>query len=691
MAWLTRRTRARLVRSGALTLAVALLVAAAEALGALAPLQARATDLLFRARPAQAARATVIVAIDDASHRELVERHGAMADWPRTLYARAVDRLHTAGARVIALAILFETARPGDDALEAAMRRATTVVPVLAQGPRHFDPEPGVAQDFERFVRPVAPLARAASGEGTVNLTTARDSVVRRLPLLLRAGGETLPAFPLTVAALHARRPRVVDGPPVPGAVHAAGRAIPVGEADTMRINFLGPPGRGSRHAPVPLVPFARVLDGGLDPSLVRDRVVLLGVTVRGVDEHATPTTSDTRMPGVEILAHAVETILSGRFLADAPRALTLASVVAAAALAAGLAALVRPFVAVVGVVAAVGAYVGFAVAALEAGTVLSLVHPTAALVLGFAVALAGRVVSEQEERRVVDEAMGRYLSPAVTRWALEHPDRLRLGGETRVMSVLFTDIRGFTGLAHTLGAERVVALLNEYWTEMGEAVFAQDGVLAGYAGDALEAFWNAPMDQPDHARRACAAALDMVGRLEGLRAAFARRGWPDLDMGIGVNTGPMVVGNMGSRRRLAYAAVGDAVNVAARLEGLTKHYRARIVVGEATRAAAGDAFVYRVLDRVAVVGRREPLCVYELMGRRGSLPPDVLARLARWDEAIALYRARRWKEAASLLDELQAADVEDGPLAVYRQRVAMLLEHPPGEDWDGIYVVPTK
>jgi adenylate cyclase len=114
-------------------------------------------------------------------------------------------------------------------------------------------------------------------------------------------------------------------------------------------------------------------------------------------------------------------------------------------------------------------------------------------------------------------------------------------------------------------------------------------------------------------------------------------------------------------------------------------------VVGEATRAAAGDAFVYRVLDRVAVVGRREPLCVYELVGRRGTLPPDVLARLARWDEAITLYRARRWKEAASLLDELQAADVEDGPLAVYRQRVAMLLEHPPGEDWDGIYVAPTK
>lgn len=690
MPQLTRRTRTRLLRSGALAAAVVVFLAVTESLGLLAAVQTRATDLLLRSRVPHAARATLIVGIDETSHRELVDRHGPMAAWPRTLYARAIDALHAAGARVIGLAILFEAPRPDDETLEAAMRRATVVVPVLAQGPRRFDPGPGVAQEFEAFVRSTSRIGGAAAGEGTVNLTTALDSVVRRLPLLLRAGDETVPAFPLVVAALHARRPRVVDAPPAPGVVHAAGRTIPVGEADTMLINFLGPPARGDGPAPVPVIPFVRVLDGTFAPEAVRDRVALLGVTVRGVDEHATPTTSDTRMAGVEILAHAIETILSQRFLTPAPRALTLVSVAAGAALAAGLAALARPFLAVPGVAVALLLYLAGAVAALEAGMLLNLVHPAAALVLGFAVALADRVVSEQDERRAVRETMGRYLSPVVSQWVLQDPERLRLGGETRVMTVLFTDIRGFTGRAHTLGAERVMTLLNDYWTEMAEAVFAQDGVLAQYAGDALQAFWNAPMDQPDHAQRACAAALDMVERLRALRPRFARDGWPDLEMGIGVNTGPMVVGNMGSRRRLAYTAVGDAVNVAARLEGLTKEYRTRIVIGESTRVAAGDAFVCRFLDRVAVKGRPEPLGVWEVLARRSG-PGPAPALLARWEEGIALYHARRWKDAAAVFAEVQALAPDDGPAEVYRRRLAVLVEHPPPDDWDGVYVAPTK
>jgi adenylate cyclase len=691
MARLARRTRRRLLRSGALTLTVVGLLTAAQWLGLLAAAQTRAADLLFRSRTGAQARATVIVGIDETSYRELVERHGPMADWPRTLYADALGALHAAGARVIGLAILFEAPRPEDEALAAAMRRATVVVPVVAQGPRGFDPQPGVAQEFDAFVRPTPRLAEAAAGEGTVNLTTAQDSVVRRLPLLLRARGDTLPAFPLTVAALHARRPRVVDGAAAPGVVHAAGRAIPVDDADTMAINFLGPPAAALTPAPFTVIPFARLLDGTFDPAAVRDRIALLGVTVRGVDEHATPTTSDTRMAGVEILGHAVETILAQLFLTPAPRLLTLGLVAISAALAAALAALARPFVAIAGVAAALIVYVAGAVAAFEAGIVLSLVHPPAALVLGFAVALADRVVAEQDERRTVRETMGRYLSPAVSQWVLQDPDRLRLGGETRVMTVLFTDLRGFTGRAHTLGAERVMALLNDYWTEMVEAVLGHDGVLVQYAGDALQAFWNAPMDQPDHARRACGAALDMIQRMQALRPAFARRGWPDLDMGIGVNTGPVVAGNMGSRRRLAYTAVGDAVNVAARLEGLTKTYGTRIVIGESTRETAGDDFVYRILDRVAVVGRPEALRVWELVAWHHAMTDTAAAWLARWDEAVALYHARRWKDAATLFAELQALAPEDGPAGVYRQRVAALLEHPPPEDWDGVFVAPTK
>jgi adenylate cyclase len=227
--------------------------------------------------------------------------------------------------------------------------------------------------------------------------------------------------------------------------------------------------------------------------------------------------------------------------------------------------------------------------------------------------------------------------------------------------------------------------------TEMTAIVFRHDGVLAHYAGDGLEAFWNAPMAQPDHARRASDAALEMVAALAALRPQFAARGWEPLDMGIGINTGSMIVGNLGSRDRLAYTAVGDAVNVASRLEGLSKEYGVRIVIGEATRQAAGDAFEYRSLDLVAVKGRAAPVQVYELVARAGDLSPERCALLARYEHGVALYRDRRWAEAATLFDELAAAAPDDGPVALYRRRARELLAEPPAGDWDGVWVARTK
>ncbi len=225
----------------------------------------------------------------------------------------------------------------------------------------------------------------------------------------------------------------------------------------------------------------------------------------------------------------------------------------------------------------------------------------------------------------------------------------------------------------------------------MADVVFRHDGVLAQYAGDAIEAFWNAPMDQADHARRACLTALDMVAALATLRPQFEARGWAHLDLGVGINTGQMVVGNMGSKDRLIYTAVGDPVNVAARLEGLSKEYGVRIVVGEATVAAEPRAFVYRILDRVAVKGRAEPLTCYEVLARAGALDPAAERRLARYHEAIALYRARRWAEALRLLDELGAEAPADGPIALYRRRARALLADPPPADWDGVFVAESK
>jgi adenylate cyclase len=634
----------------------------------------------------------VIVGIDQRSYQALLPEHGPLSAWPRTLYARALASLDRAAPRVVGFTVFFDAPKPEDSQLVEAMRRAGNVVmPVVAQGPRGFEPRPGVAQEFAAFVRPTPAVRDAAAAEGVANITTGRDSVVRSLPLLLRAGGVELPSLALTIVARFARRPLVIDAPPARGHVHAAGRGIPTAERDSMLINFLGPPSEPGEGGSFPIVPFVDVVEGRFDPNLVRDRIVLLGPTIRGVDEHVTPTTSDTRMWGVEILGSAVETILAQRFLTPVAPAVTVGLIALMAVLAALAVATWRPAPAGLAALALLGLYLTAAAALFESGAVLDLVYPPAALLLAFAAALSYRVVFEEGEQRKLRAAMGRYLSPSVSQWVLADPERLRLGGDLREMTVLFSDIRNFTTLAHALAPETLVALLNDYRTAMTEIVLAEDGVLAQYVGDAIEAFWNAPMAQPDHARRACQAALDMVARLRELRPAFARRGWPRLDIGIGINTGAVVVGNMGSRQRLEYGAVGDAVNVAARLEGLSKEYGVRIVIGEATRAAAGPAFAYRFLDLVAVVGRAEPITAHEVLCRAADLEPAPARQLARYHDGVALYRDRRFAEAVRLFAALAEETPEDGPTALYRRRAEELRDHPPPPDWDGVYVARAK
>jgi adenylate cyclase len=689
---LSRIVRRRLLASGAPALGVALLLSATFLGGLLAGSRTRLGDLLFVVRPSQPARSTVIVGIDQRSNRALLARHGPLSAWPRTLYADALDALRAAAPRVIVLAIFFDAERPEDGALAEAMRRAgNVVVPVVAQGPMAFDPRPGVAQEFETLVRPAASVRRAAVAEGLANVTTSRDSVVRSLPLLLRAGREEVPSLALTIVARFARRPVVLDAPAEPGVMHAAGRAIPLAEHDTMLIDFLGPPSEPGGRGPFPVISFVDVLEGRFDRALVQDRIVLLGPTIRGVDEHATPTTGDSRMGGIEILGNAVETVLHQRFLRPVPPPVTVLLIALMALLAALVVAAWRPLPAGLTVAAGLGLYVTAAALLFERGTILDLLFPPAALLLSFAGALAARLVVEQAEQRTIREALGRYLSPVVSQWVLADPERLRLGGETREMTVLFSDLRQFTTLAHALPPSALVSLLNTYRAAMADVVFRHDGVLAQYAGDAIEAFWNAPMDQADHARRACLTALDMVAALDALRPVFAARGWAHLDLGVGINTGEMVVGNMGSKDRLIYTAVGDPVNVAARLEELSKEYGVHIVVGEATLAAEPSAFTYRFLDRVAVRGRGEPLCCYEVLGRAGALDSSAERRLARYHEAIELYRARRWEAALRLLDELGLERPGDGPVELYRRRARALLAAPPPEDWDGVFVAAPK
>lgn len=685
-----------------LSLAVAIPLAIACHVGILSSAQVAASDLLFRTHAVQPAESTVIVGIDQRSYRALLPVHGPLSQWPRSLYAQVLDALRapvpgaspgqSMGPRVIAFGVFFDSERPEDPELAAAMRRTGNVVlPVVAQGARDFEPGPGVAQRFDVFLRPPAELRAAADGEGLANVTVAPDSVVRGLPLLLTAGHERLPSIALTLAARYARRPTVLDREPRPGVVYAAGREVPVSESDIMTINFLGPPSTVDGRGPVRIVPFVDVLEGRFDRALVRDRIALIGPTIRGVDEYSTPTTSQTRMWGIEILAQAIETVVHQRFLVPAPGWVTIGAIVVLAVLGGALTYMRSPWRAAFGALVLVAAYLTAAAVAFEGGIVANLIYPPAALLGAFGVTLAHRVVFAERGRRLAREAMDRYLSPSVGRWVLADPRRLSLGGELREMTVLFMDLRQFTTLSHSLPPETLVELLNRYRAIMSDVVFAHDGVIVQYAGDAIEAFWNAPMDQPDHARRACAASLDMSAAVAAIRPEFEAQGWEGVELGIGINTGRMVVGNFGSRRRLEYAVVGDPVNVAARLEGLTKLYGVRVIAGDDTRAAAGDAFEWRFLDLVAVKGRPEPLRVWEVVGRADQISAARRNALARYAEGVELYRSRRFEEAAVRFGALAEDVPGDGPVELYVERSRRAVAAPPPLDWDGVHIAQIK
>jgi adenylate cyclase len=285
------------------------------------------------------------------------------------------------------------------------------------------------------------------------------------------------------------------------------------------------------------------------------------------------------------------------------------------------------------------------------------------------------RIVFEQAEQRATRGAMGKYLSPPVLEEVMKDPAGLHLGGQRREMTVLFSDIRGFTTLSEQIDPERLVLFLNGYLTAMTDIVFAQAGVLDKYRGDGIMAFWGAPYDQPDHALRACRAAHAMVRRLRGLQEDWSAQGLPRLSIGIGINSGVMIVGNVGSQQRFDYTAVGDAVNLAARLEEANKEYRVPIIVGEQTRRLVAAEFATRSLDLIALRGREAPTAIHELLGPPGEVSGLLPAGyLAEWEEAIAAYRAGRFGAAREGFARCQEARPDDVPAQLYLRRCVTRL-----------------
>jgi len=327
-----------------------------------------------------------------------------------------------------------------------------------------------------------------------------------------------------------------------------------------------------------------------------------------------------------------------------------------------------------------------------QQGLWIDLAAPGIGALMAWGTAVGANVYEEMKSRRFVQDALGRYTSPELVRVLLKNPRALSLDwGERRKVTVFFSDVAGFTSISERLGPEKVVALLNEYLTEMTEIILDEKAIVDKYIGDAIMAFWGAPIKDADHAMHACRAALRTSKRLGELQAEWQKRFGEKVDFRAGINSGLAIVGNMGSRHKYNYTVMGDTVNLASRLEGANKVYGTRIMIAQGTKELVENQFVARRLDLLAVKGKDLPVEVYELVGEVGQTDESVLTMIDRFEMALAVYREGRFGQAAEDFAVLCKDFPDDGPAAVYLERSRAYAAHPPAKGWDGVFRMTTK
>lgn len=687
----------RLIASVLLALATGAVLVLAYAFNFLSGLQAQSTDVLFKVRPPSAlqqyAQRIALIAMDDRT----IDRLGYWVSWDRSSYTRLVRFLTEAKARVIAFDVSFEQPKTGDEELAKAIAEAGMVVQPVAGSPNLPQvTRAGEVVRFKGLVSPRPELAQVSALLGHANVLTDGDGAVRTTPLLIRVGDQEYPSLALAAASLYLRRPKPLDVPAATPHLRASGRTIPVDPFYRMIINYAGGPTTSTGSSAFQVASFLDVLEGRVDPAVFRDRIVFVGLlgATGFADDYWVPTAEagTGKMAGVEIHANAAATILSNSFLVAQDQVSTAATILIMALACAVVAAVFSTVLAAVFALGLAGIFMLFAFAMFDRGLIMNVIYPQLSLVVTFIVVTVYRVVFEEAQQRATLKAMGQYLSPVVMQEVMKDPESLRLGGQKREMTVLFSDIRGFTSFAEKLDPEQLVNLLNDYLTAMTDVVFKHEGVLDKYMGDAVMAFWGAPIVQPEHAVHACDTALGMTKALGPLHARFEEYGIPKLNIGIGLNSGPMSVGNMGSSKRFDYTVMGDAVNLASRLEGTNKEYGTNIVISQSTWDLVKQwGFVARFLDLVAVKGKKEPVAVHELLGRDGSVEPWWGEISAKWDGAVQAYRRADWDAAEREFEAVLEIRPDDGPARLYVERCRALRSEPPPAGWDGVYVMKTK
>jgi adenylate cyclase len=539
-------------------------------------------------------------------------------------------------------------------------------------------------------------LQMAAAGAGHFNPWPDEDGVSRRVPILAEYAGAYYEPLSLAMVRL------LLGGPPIiPGFTGTSGWSknypglewldadklrIPVDREVTALIPYRGP-----EHT-FKYIPASDILAGKVPKIDLEGKIVLVGATAPGLlDLRSTPV--GKVYPGVEIHANLISGMLNGRIKQMPPYVLGAEfALLAVSGLAMVLVLpLLNPFRATMVTALVMAAVVVTNVVMWEYGNlVLPLASGVLMILLLFALNMSYGFFVESRAKRQITGLFGQYVPPELVDEMSRHPDRFSMEGESREMSVLFSDVRGFTTISEGLDPKQLTQLMNEFLTPLTGVIHRHRGTIDKYMGDCIMAFWGAPVADPHHAREAVLAGLEMLATMKALETQFQARGWPLLHIGVGVNSGRMSVGNMGSEIRVAYTVMGDSVNLASRLEGLTKQYGVGMIVGDNTRAACPD-LAFRELDRVRAKGKNEPVAIFEPIGPASAVDKATSGQLSLWHQTLKLYRAQDWDRAELQLLNLQRMHPDLALYPEFLKRIAHLRKNPPGAGWDGTWIFDTK
>ncbi|GAB4111889.1 MAG: adenylate/guanylate cyclase domain-containing protein [Acidobacteriota bacterium] len=618
----------------------------------------------------------VVVAIDDDSIKKFLSQ-GFPFPWPRSFHADLIRVLAREGARAIVFDVVFEGQSPDpqeDEELAQAIREVEVPVIIANYIEVIDDPRFSMVQKGEVLET----LVEAGGLVGFATLNPDRDGVIRSGRLFV--GGEP---------TLVTRTLEALGTEPVY-------ETLPIssyeGEDPEILVNYVG----GSRT--IPTVSYEQVLseERALPAGFFRNKIVFVGYSLAvsdlsqggGRDHYPSPfdqLSGTATMPGVETHANLLDTILRGRYIRRLGFWPSWIMILAPALLISVLVVRVESFV------WKIFGSLGFSVFFLFLGiwffvwaqTWVFMIQPLVIMVSAFGLNLLYQYRLTERERAQIRRALSGYVSKQVMGEIMKNPDQLELGGVQVEATVLFSDIAGFSKLSERITPRELATLLNDYFTKMGDIIMELEGMINKYIGDAIMAIWNAPLPSPRHAHLACKAALRMKKAVDAMAP---------LKMRIGINTGPMVAGNLGHRERMEYTVIGDSVNLASRLEGANKAFGTAVMISESTQALVQNDFLMRRLDRIRVVGKQQPIAVYEVLADRSEpVSPELEDLVVSHNGILEAYDTRDWERALELIDIHLSRFPDDTVAQTYQKRCRHFLEAPPPAEWDGVFALEVK